>query len=64
MYLEKSVFCDIQKSDHALIYWVRVSLGDAHVSNTVRGCLSLVLDGAKDDDTTAAAPWLAVILLQ
>lgn len=32
-----------------------VSLRDARVSSTVRGCLSLVLEGAGDDDTTTAA---------
>ena len=32
-----------------------VSLGDARVSGTVRGCLSLVLEGPEDDDTTTAA---------
>lgn len=41
-----------------------VSLGGTWVGGTVRGCLSLVLDGAKDNDTTAAATWSAVILLQ
>ena len=32
-----------------------VSLRDARVGGTVRGCLSLVLEGAEDDDTTTAA---------
>ncbi len=32
-----------------------VSLRDARVGSTVRGCLSLVLEGAEDDDTTTAA---------
>ena len=32
-----------------------VSLRDAWVGSTVRGCLSLVLEGAEDGDTTAAA---------
>ena len=32
-----------------------VSLGDACVGSTVRGCLSLVLERAEDDDTTTAA---------
>lgn len=42
-----------------------VSLGDACVGGTVRGCLSLVLEGDGDDATTAAAVMsFAVILLQ
>ena len=43
-----------------------VRLRDAQVGSTVRGCLSLVLEGAEDDDTTTAAAttWLALILLQ
>ena len=32
-----------------------VSLRDARVSSTVRGCLSVVLEGAEDDGTTTAA---------
>ena len=42
-----------------------VSLGDACVGSTVHGCLSLVFEGAKHDDTTTAAVMgLALILLQ
>lgn len=42
-----------------------VRLRDAQVGSTVRGCLSLVFEGAKDDDTTAAAVTVfAVIMLQ
>lgn len=43
-----------------------VSLGDAWVGSTVRGRLSLVLEGAMDDNTTTAAAVtvFAVILLQ
>ena len=32
-----------------------VSSGDDWVGSTVRGCLSLVLEGAEDNDTTTAA---------
>ena len=41
-----------------------VRLRDAQVGSTVRGCLSLVLEGAEDDDTTAAVTGLALILRQ
>ena len=39
-----------------------VSFGDARVGSTVRGCLSVVLEGAKDADTTAVTGFTMILL--